>query len=128
MTSLQSQVLAVIAEKRAVLEKATKGKWTLRDHGRDEECNYIESPSDGVCSVFTDYGGANEEQAANARAIALAHNSWAADLDAIEALARRKCGRCHFLGWPQHGCDKPECVDDRLILSRWLQANGDQHE
>ena len=30
----------------------TPGPWTIRDHTHDEQCLYIEAPSDGIATVF----------------------------------------------------------------------------
>lgn len=41
-----------IAEIRERLAAATPGPWSPNDHLADEGCIYIESPSDGIATVF----------------------------------------------------------------------------
>ena len=84
--SLQAQVTARIGQFRAVMEKATPGKWEVSGN------NHLVCVGDRVvCQMYTndnkgDYVDFVDHEA-NAIAIALAHNIMKSNLDAIEWMA-----------------------------------------
>jgi len=73
----------------AALARATPGEWIIRDHSKDEQCIYIEAPSDGVATIFTDCKASLEENLATARSIALAHNALPALIAELRQLRAR---------------------------------------
>jgi len=116
--TVQQKVTAQIAAMRAVMEKATQGKWETRS------CREIYSET----GPWT--GSASNHN--NASAIALSVNAMKSNLDAIERLANKTCEACSdglaVTMITHEGIEKKEkisspceyCVEDRTTLSRWL--------
>lgn len=110
---------AQIARDLELARKATPGPWITRDHGKDEECVYIESEHDGIASVFTDYGDASPSQAADADFIARSRTALPEYAEALREVMRAiaalhrvpcydtHCPACDLIA-AYHAREKPE--------------------